>query len=166
MSNEVGSDRPMPDDFQDPLENYDPAVYRDALEEALAEQTVCAIRSQPYVSVHPDTPTLTAVEKLANLHVACLLVEEDGQLVGVFTDRDVLDKVALEVEEVHSRPLREAMTANPVFVYESDSAAAALSVMAVSGFRHVPVVDLDKKAVGIVSPHRVTVFLNEHLPNP
>jgi CBS domain-containing protein len=49
-----------------------------------------------------------------------------------------------------------------VFAYETDSAGAALSVMAVSGFRHVPVLDVDDKIVGIVSPPRVTAFLQQH----
>ena len=71
-------------------------------------------------------------------------------------------RVALEHEAMRDRPVSEVMTANPVCVHESDSAAAALSVMAVSGYRHVPVVDLDDKIVGIVSPQRVTAFLRKY----
>ena len=68
----------------------------------------------------------------------CLLVEEEGRLVGVFSDRDVLKKVALEYDQMKDTPVSELMTKEPVFVYESSRSAAALSVMAVSGFRHVP----------------------------
>jgi CBS domain-containing protein len=150
---------PDPDQFQDPLENYDPKTFRSPLEQALAEETVAAMQHQPYASVSPDTPIGIAVKHLANLQVACLLIEEDGELIGLFTDRDVLDCVALEYEQIKDRPVREIMTSNPVCVYETDLAAAALSVMAVSGFRHVPVLNLDKKVLGIVSPQRVTEFL-------
>ena len=66
------------EEFQDPLENYEPKTYEDPLEQALAEETVAAIQSQPYVSVSPDTPIYQALERLASLHVACLLIEEDG----------------------------------------------------------------------------------------
>ena len=51
------------------------------------------------------------------------------------------------------------MTTNPVYVYESDPSAAALSVMAVSGYRHVPILDLHDRIAGIASPQRVTAFL-------
>lgn len=153
------------EEFQDPLQNYEPKKYADALEQALAEETVAAIQHRPAATVTPDTPVCEAVKKLATLHVACLLIEDQGQLVGVFTDRDVLVKVALESDKMKNQPVSSVMTQNPVFVYESDSAAAALAVMAVSGFRHVPVTDLQKNVVGIVSPQRVTEFLRSHGKN-
>ncbi len=150
-------------EFQDPLENYDPKQYNDPLERALAEDSVLTIQATPYASVSPDTPIAEAVRQLAELQVACLLVEEDGKLQGVFTDRDVLYNVALEYDQVKDRPVRDVMTANPIYVRESDSAAAALCVMAVNGFRHVPVLSLDEQILGIVSPQRVTNFLRQKL---
>ena len=151
------------DDFQDPLENYEPKSYTDPVERALAEETVEAIQHQPFETISPDTTVSDAVRKLSGLHIACLLVEADVKLVGVFSDRDVLDKVALEYDTVKDRPVREVMTTQPVYVYVTDPAAAALSVMAVSGHRHVPILDLDDRLVGIASPQRVTAFLQRHL---
>lgn len=153
------------DDFEDPLQNYDPKVYNDPLEKALAEETVAAIQSTPVAMVTPATRVHAALQTLANLKVSCLLVEDQGKLVGVFSDRDVLERVALEYDQVKDRPVRELMTANPVVVYESDSAAAALSIMAVCGFRHVPVTKVDGTIVGIISPQRVTEFLRKHFSN-
>jgi len=69
--------------------------------------------------------------------------------------------VALEYDQVKDRPVRDFMTTDPVYVYETDSSAAALTVMAVLVFRHVPVLDLDDNVVGIISPQRVTGFLRE-----
>ena len=160
MSDKAYSD---PDDFQDPLENYEPKVYADPLEEALAEETVEQIRHEPMATISPDTPVHEAVKQLAVSHVACLLVEQDGKLLGVFSDRDILDKVALEFETEKDHPVRDVMTTNPIYVYESDASAAAFSVMAVAGYRHVPVLDLNQALVGVVSPQRVTSFLKQHL---
>ncbi len=159
------SDKPKSEldgEFQDPLENYEPKSYDDELEQALVDETVAAIQAQPFATVTPDTLVHEAIEKLAGLHHACLLVEDDGKLVGVFSDRDALEKVALEYDRVKDRPVREVMADQPVYVYDSDSSAAALSVMAVSGYRHVPVVDLDERLAGIISPQRVTSFLRKH----
>lgn len=154
-----------PEEFCDPLQNYDPKIYRDPLERALAEETVTAIQCTPVATITPSTPIHAVVKALAGMQVACLLVEQDGRLVGVFSDRNVLDRVALEYEQVKDRPVGEFMTTDPIFAYENDSAAAALSIMAVSSVRHVPVTNIDQKVVGIVSPQRVTEFLRKHVLN-
>jgi CBS domain-containing protein len=83
-------------------------------------------------------------------------------LVGVFSERDVLSKVVLEYDKVKDLPVSEVMTTEPIYVNETDSAVVALSVMALCGYRHVPVVDLNDNVVGIVSPQRVTEFLQKH----
>ncbi len=147
------------EDFVDPLSNYEPRQYSDAIQEALAEETVAAIRSRPYAEISPDNTIYSALQALAGLQVASLLVVDKGRLVGVFTERDVLERVALRFDEVKDRPVREVMTSNPVVVYESDPAGAALSAIAVAGFRHVPVVDLNGAVVGVISPRRVFEFL-------
>jgi len=153
------------EEFSDPLQDYDPKTYSDPLAKALADQTVAAIQTTPVATVTPDTPVHAAVEKLAGLQVSCLLVVKDGKLVGVFSDRDVLERVALEYDRVKDRPVGELMTTDPVYAYEADSAAAALSIMAVSGFRHVPVTDIEQRVVGIVSPQRVAEFLRRQVLN-
>ncbi len=154
---------PSPDDFQDPLEDFEPKTYDDPLEKSLAEDKVTEIKTTPYASISSDATVEEALHKLEDIHYSCLLVEENNGLVGVFSDRDVLKKVVLEYHEVKNRPVREFMTSDPVYVYETDSPAAALTVMAVLGFRHVPVLDLDDKIVGIISPQRVTKFLMDHV---
>jgi CBS domain-containing protein len=148
-------------EFEDPLENYEPKEYADALEEALAEETIASIRSKPYAEISPDKPVFGALQALAGLKVASLLVVEDGKLVGVFTERDALERVASRYQEVRQLPVREVMTSNPVVVYESDPAGAALSAIAVAGYRHVPVLDVNDKVVGVISPHRVFEFMQE-----
>jgi CBS domain-containing protein len=121
-----------------------------------------AIQSHPFASVAPTIRIADAVRKLVDEKIACLLVEEEERLIGVFSDRDVLDKVALEFDRVKDHPVSEVMNRNPVYVYDISSAAAALTVMSVCGYRHVPVVNLQEKLVGIVSPQRVTRFLKQY----
>jgi CBS domain-containing protein len=146
------------DSFDDPLENYEPKTYSDPIEKSIAEDPVTNIRHQPFVAVSPDISATDAVNKLAAEHVSCLLVEEDERLVGVFTDREVLHKIAL-ADNAADIKLRDVMTADPVYVYEDDPIAAALCVMAASGYRHVPVVNGEEKITGIISPQRVTNYL-------
>lgn len=133
----------------------------DPLEKAISEETVEAIQSQPFASVTPDTSIAEAVDQLAKLEIGCLLVAEGKKLVGVFSKRDVLNKVAGNFEQIKNHPVSEVTSSNPIYVYDTDSAAAALHVMAVSGFRHVPVMNVNDELVGIISPQRVLAFLQE-----
>ncbi|MEM9354345.1 MAG: CBS domain-containing protein [Planctomycetota bacterium] len=149
--------------FQDPLENYDPPEYSDALEKALAEEPVSSIRSWPVSTVGPGVTAGEAVRVMSEGDAACLLVVEDGELVGTFSVRDVLNSVSEDFESSREKPLREVMTKSPTFVYDSDASGAALSVMAVTGFRHVPVLDSDETVRGIINPQRVTDFLLKHI---
>ena len=139
-----------------------PPTARDPLEQALAEETVCSIQHEPFVTITPDTSVHEATKKLAGLHVACLLVAENERLLGVFSERDVLNNAALEFDEVKDHCTSDVMTSNPVYVHDTDSPAAALSVMAISGYRHVPVLDKSDQLVGVVSPQRVTAFLQRY----
>ena len=153
-------------EFQDPLEDYEPKEYQDRLEEALAEETVAAIRSKPYAEISPDKSVFGALQALAGLKVASLLVVENGLLVGVFTERDALERVASRYGEVKNLPVRDVMTSNPVVVYETDPAGAALSAIAVAGYRHVPVLDIDGKVVGVISPDRVFDLIQKRFASP
>lgn len=157
------TDRPENGEFADPLENYDPPAYDDPLERAIAEEPVTNIRTSPWIGISPETTVETATGRLAGRQVACLLVEEEGRLVGVFSDRDVLNRAALEWPEVKDRPVREVMSTDPVFVRDDDNAAAVLCVMAASGYRHVPVLDYDDRIVGVITPQRLTGFLRERM---
>lgn len=149
------------EEFLDPLQNYEPRSYHNTLEQALSEEPVAAIQARPYTSISPNATISEAIQVLASRHVSCALVEEDGKLVGIFTDRDLLNKVALE-SELFSHPVHEVMTKNPVFVHDTDSSGAALCVMAVVGHRHVPVLDHEHRIIGIVTPQRITSFLLSH----
>lgn len=151
------------EDFQDPLSNYEPRTYADPLEEALAEEPVTAIQHTPFLTVGPEATVAEALAKLAELKAACLLIVEDDRLVGVFTERDMLDKIALEYDDVKDRPVSDFMNAKVMYVHETDPTASALAVMAVGGYRHVPVLDLDEKVHGIIGPYRVTQYLQKHV---
>jgi CBS domain-containing protein len=146
-----------------PFGQYEPRPEEDPLKTTLVEEKVAAIQSKPFVVISPDTPVFRALQTLAGLEIGCVLVAENERLVGIFTQRDVLDKVSERFEEVKDLPISELMTSRVVAVYDSDPAGAALGAMAAGGYRHVPVLDMDEKIVGIVAPQRVTAFLQKHL---
>ncbi len=147
------------EDFADPLSNYEPAVYCDDLHCAMAEESVLAIESRPYAEVRPDTPVREAVETLNQLKVSCLLVIDGGRLVGIFTERDVLENVAERYIKIAGAPVSDFMTSVPIVVYECDPVGAALAAIAVGGYRYVPVLSMTDEVLGIISPKRFFHFL-------
>jgi CBS domain-containing protein len=100
-------------------------------------------------------PTVSAARAIARMHADgtdCLLVMHEGQLVGVFTDRDAVLKLADKKLELFD--VRDVMTRDPVVLRPDDSLAVAIHKMAVGGFRHIPVVD-GERPIGIVAARDV-----------
>ncbi len=151
-----------PEEFEDPLSNYDPVEYGTELARVLGEEPVTRITSRPYAEVTSDTPIKNAIHTLHGLKVSSLLVVDEGKLVGIFTERDVLEKVAERYAELADHPLSKVMTVEPLVVYEIDPAGAALAAIAAGGYRHVPLLSTEGEVLGIISPRRVFEYLASH----
>lgn len=148
-------------EFEDPLSNFEPREYDDDFERLLCETPITEIDSRPIASVSPAATVRQAMQEMSRLDVACLLIVEDGKLAGIFTERDVLNKIAPDMAAA-DQPVAAVMTAKPVAVYETDHVADALAAIAESGHRHVPVLDVNDNVVGVVSPGRINSFLQQH----
>ena len=94
----------------------------------------------------------TAIERMQRDGIDCLLVTDGGKLVGIFTDRDAILKVAGSTEG--DRTMADVMTHDPVILRSGDPVAVAIHKMAVGGFRHVPIVK-GGVPVGVVSARDV-----------
>ena len=151
------------DDFDDPLNDFEPTEYSSELHRALAEDTVAAIQSSPFIQVTSESSIHDAHQALEELSASSLLVVEGEKLVGIFTERDFLEKVADRISQLSQEPVRDVMTSNPSVVYESDPVGTAVAAIAVEGHRHVPVLKLDGSVMGIVSPKRILRFLEERM---
>lgn len=85
-----------------------------------------------------ETSVDEAVAKMRRDGVDCLLITDKGTLVGIFTDRDAILKVA--GRPTAGRRIGDVMTHDPVILRSGDPVAVAIHKMAVGGFRHVPIV--------------------------
>lgn len=95
--------------------------------------------------------TVSAAAKLmAKRKVGAVMIVEQENLIGIFTERDVIVRVIAEGRDVQTTRLADVMTPAPQTVHPDRSFGYALLMMHENGFRHVPVVE-DGKLVGIVS---------------
>jgi CBS domain-containing protein len=81
-----------------------------------------------------------------------------NELVGVFTERDVLNKVTVDLTNL-DRPVSDFMTTSPETITQRDSIAYAMHAMDIGGYRHMPVVDDHAKPVGVISVRDILRFL-------
>lgn len=98
----------------------------------------------------PETTVSQAAEQMARRKVGAVMVVENEELVGIFTERDVVFRVIARGRDPQTTRLVDVMTASPQTVDPDKSFGYALLLMHENGFRHVPVVEKGK-VIGIVS---------------
>ncbi|MEZ6117033.1 MAG: CBS domain-containing protein [Pirellulaceae bacterium] len=82
------------------------------------DKAVSQIPPQPAEQVDCSATVRDAVHKLAQANVASLLVvDQQGSVIGIFTERDVLDNVAEQFDRMADTAISEVMTADPAVVY-------------------------------------------------
>jgi len=101
-----------------------------------------------------------AIRRMHDKGIDCVLVVDDGRLVGIFTDRDAVLKVA--GTKAGRQAISAVMTHDPVVLRHNETIAVALNKMAVGGFRHIPIVE-DGRPTGVVTARDVFHHLAESL---
>ena len=92
-----------------------------------------------------------AIAKMVEGNVGALLVNEDGRLAGIVTERDYLRRVTLQGRDERTTPVREIMTSELVYVGPEASIDECMAVMTERRIRHLPVLADEREVVGIVS---------------
>ena len=103
-----------------------------------------------FLKAAPTTLVSNAARMMAAKNVGAIMVVAGGQLVGIFTERDVVFRVVAPGLDATVTRLSEVMTRAPSTIAPDKPFGHALVVMQEKGFRHLPVVR-DGKPVGIVS---------------
>ena len=104
-----------------------------------------------------STSVREAIRELVDNKIGCLLVVADGELAGIFTERDVLNKVSADLNTL-DRPVSGFMTSSPETITKQDSIAYALHTMDLGGYRHLPIVD-GGRPTGVISVRDILRFL-------
>lgn len=112
------------------------------------------------VSIQPDNTVFEALELMAEKNIGALLVMEQQQVVGIFTERDYARKVILRGKASKDLLVGEIMTSNPLTVSSDTSIEDCMAFMTDKFIRHLPVID-DEKLTGIISIGDVVKFIIE-----
>jgi len=133
-----GSDRC--EECMTPLYNLD--VPRPGIVQGLARSVMednLSQLEQEFLGVAPETSAIDVIKKMNEARVGCALVLDGGRLLGIFTERDVLNKLAGKTALAHMTAVKDFMSVNPETLEESDSVATALNKMSMGRYRHIPI---------------------------
>jgi CBS domain-containing protein len=101
--------------------------------------------------VRAEMPLREAARLMRDVDTGFLPVGEEDRLIGTLTDRDIVVRAIAEGRDPDTATVRDAMTDELVFCYEDQETSEAAQLMAERQVRRLPVVDRDKRLIGIVS---------------
>lgn len=111
----------------------------------------------------PETTLAEALDLMQTNKIANLIISRDREILGIFTERDFLMKIAGKFESIKDSPINDYMTANPKTVTVDEKIVDVLDLMRKGRFRHVVVADKYNKLAGIVSIKDLFDFLIEQV---
>ena len=135
-----------------------------ALPGEFLRMTLKELPRRPLLSLPPTATIADAIQAMNDKRVGAVLLMEGNTLAGIFTERDVLKRVALSGIDVRTTSVSTVMTKKPDMLPSDAGVAYALRKMNEEGYRHIPIVDKNGKATGIVAVRDIVRWLVELFP--
>lgn len=120
-------------------------------------QLLKAIKQEDVFTTTPTSTVYEALDLMIQKNVGALPVVENEKLVGIVSERDLCRRVLYKGLPAKETKIRDAMTPNPHYVSLFKTLEDCEADMAELNARHLPVLDDDKKLVGVVSMKDILV---------
>jgi len=143
------------------LTHLDAPQAQSTIERLIMKQSVDALKPVRPCTVSPDTSLRDVMDTLAKNNIGTVLICDQDETVGIFSERDLLLKIGVDYPELCEKPIREFMTADPVTIEETDSIALALNRMDVGDYRHIPITvgSAGGSVAGIISVRDILKYI-------
>jgi CBS domain-containing protein len=154
----------------DACENCGTSLTRDDVPQANTE-VARSLMKDPVECLQPIRPVTVELQaslqqtiQLMRTHrIGCVLItDDDGKLIGILTERDLLQKVAGKVLDLEQCRVGDYMSAAPESSKPDHPLGYALHRMIVSDIRYLPIVDSGGRAAGIVSSRDIIAYMAKH----
>jgi predicted transcriptional regulator len=130
---------------------------------SLLTDTLADLKPKQPLTAHVDISLAEAAGKLKDVNVGFLaLVDDEGKLVGVFTEGDIFTKIACKIEDMSREKVKDYMTSSVTTLRADDPITHALHLMSIHQFRHIPLVDEEGKPEGVISFRSVVHYIEEN----
>jgi Predicted signal-transduction protein containing cAMP-binding and CBS domains len=107
--------------------------------------------SRPVVSVQEDATVEDAVKTMVEHRIGAVIVLRGKEMAGIFSERDVLDKIVLARRDPATTPVFAVMTSPVVTAPGNAEDAEAAETMTEHHIRHLPILNETQRVVGMVS---------------
>jgi CBS domain-containing protein len=145
-----------------PLTDLSVRVPASSVEADLMRDRIERLWPKTPATVSPDISVGEVLNKMVDKKIGCVMVVDQGQLVGIFSERDALMKLNVDAAKFKDRPISQFMTQQPVTLETSDKIAFALHKMNLGGYRHLPIL-FDGKLAGVISIRDILQYLTERI---
>jgi CBS domain-containing protein len=143
---------------------YSESDFRE-LESALLSDTVKILAPNEPIKCSPDTTVQAAILQMAEKRrAAVVVVDRQGALRGIFTERDLLRRVAVPGRDPKTTPLSEVMTREPETLGPDALIAYAINRLHNASYRTIPLVDAQSRPMGIMTVNDIVQWLAELFP--
>ena len=152
----------LDEEYIDEMET--PAEVLSEFQDLLVTSTLAELEPNVPITMGQRSSLARTIRQMNRHNIGCVVVtDEEDRLVGIFTEWDVLNRVAGLVDDLAQQTITDYMTPDPLTLKSNLPIAQALNLMSLHGFRHLPLVDDSGHPTGIVSFRDVVGYLNEAL---
>ena len=124
---------------------------------------ISELRLRKSLVVQPTTALEEVYRLMDEGDWSAVVVCRGNEAVGIFSQRDILNRTALEDLEP-STPIEELMTPDPVTLSIDDGLAAAIKVMVDGGYRHIPILDGKGCTAGVLTSREILRYIADQMP--
>jgi CBS domain-containing protein len=125
-------------------------------------QDILAVKGSMVHTIEPNTSVLAAVEYMNYHKIGALIVMQDAQVAGIFTERDVLRRIVGEQRDPRATVVAEVMTSDVMCVEPETDMDEVSQIMQQRKIRHLPVCAGGGRLRGMISMGDVNAFHASH----
>lgn len=119
---------------------------------------------RPPVTCERNTTIREATNIMLKEKIGYILVVELGRLTGIFTERDLLNKVVAEKVDIERVSVEDIMTPDPECLHMDYQLVYAINMMSIGGYRHIPVIDNRGRPINVVSARNIVDYFASLFP--
>jgi len=120
------------------------------------------IKTPQIITLPPSSTAFEAVQKMSDHLIGSIVVMDGDSLVGIFTERDLLNRVVAKGLDPKAVSLSEVMSKNVRTVRIQESVEAVFNKMEETRCRHIPIMD-GEKVVGVLTMRNILEWLTEQM---
>jgi CBS domain-containing protein len=125
---------------------------------------ICDLPARPHATVDVGDPMWKVVEAMRSKNRGAVLVAEEGRLVGIFTERDLVSRLDHDDALWSHVLVKDVMTPHPTVIRPYESVAEAMRLLLQGRRRHLPIVDDQGQVLGLLSIRDILTYVASKFP--